>query len=96
MAREVEIIDDCNGKKLVKINAIQFSGKRNMDWKEVKEYLKAYVGESYKVSDAEDMVCIGNDLPDEYTGWICLTLMTSIILAEKKIWRSEFTESMIK
>lgn len=68
VARKVEIIDDCNGKKLVKINAIRFSGKRNMDWKEVREYLKAYVGESYKVSDAEDMVFIGNDLPDEYTG----------------------------
>ncbi|MBO4750935.1 MAG: hypothetical protein J5546_11530 [Lachnospiraceae bacterium] len=67
-ARDVEIIYDCNGRKLVRINAIQFGGKRNMDWKNVKEYLKAYVGEVYKVSETKDFIYIGSDLPDEYTG----------------------------
>ncbi len=67
MNRNVEIISDNNGKKLVRINDIRFKGKRSVDWDEVKEYLKDYVGEIYKTAD-EDLIFIGTDLPDEYTG----------------------------
>jgi hypothetical protein len=35
----VEIVEDTNGKSLVKINDIRFKGKRSVDWGEVKEYL---------------------------------------------------------
>lgn len=38
-----------------------------VDWKEVEEYLKEYVGEFYEIEDCNDIVYIGSDLPDEYT-----------------------------
>ena len=59
---------DSKGKKLVRINDIRFKGKRSVDWNDVKEYLKEYVGEIYKVADGDDIIYIGTDLPDEYTG----------------------------
>ena len=68
MDRNVEIISDSEGKKLVRINNIRFKGKRNINWDDVKEYLKQYVGEIYRIADTGDMVYIGTDLPDEYTG----------------------------
>jgi len=68
MDRNVEIITDSKGKKLVRINDIRFKGKRSVDWNDVKEYLKEYVGEIYKVADGDDIIYIGTDLPDEYTG----------------------------
>ena len=68
MDRNVEIITDDKGKKLVRINDIRFKGKRSVDWNDVKEYLKEYVGEIYKVADGDDIIYIGTDLPDEYTG----------------------------
>ena len=68
MDRNVEIITDSKGKKLVRINDIRFKGKRSVDWDDVKESLKEYVGEIYKVADGDDIIYIGTDLPDEYTG----------------------------
>ena len=68
MDRNVEIIKDNNGKKFVRINDIRFKGKRSVDWNDVKEYLKKYVGEIYKIAEGDDMIYIGTDLPDEYTG----------------------------
>lgn len=38
------------------------------NWDDVKAYLKEYVGEFYTIAETEDVVFIGNDLPDEYTG----------------------------
>lgn len=68
MERNVEIVVDRNGKKYVRINEIQFKGKRGIDWDDVKSYLRGYVGELHKVTDTMDIICIGSDLPDEYTG----------------------------
>ena len=68
MDRNVEIIIDNNGKKLVRINDIRFKGKRSVDWNEVKVYLEEYVGEIYTIAEEDDMIYIGTDLPDEYTG----------------------------
>ena len=44
------------------------SGKRSVDWKDVREYLKGYVGEFYTIASTEDVVYIGSDLPKEYSG----------------------------
>ena len=66
--RNVEIVTDKNGKKLVKINDIRFKGKRSVDWNDVKTYLVEYVGEFYKIASSGDVIYIGSDLPDEYTG----------------------------
>lgn len=66
MERDVEVVTDKEGKKIVKINAIQFKGKRGVNWNSVEEYLKQFVGEIYEIADSNEMVYIGSDLPDEY------------------------------
>ncbi len=68
MERNISIIRDTDGHKIVLINEIRFKGKRSINWEEVREYLKSFVGEFYKIADTEDIVYIGQDLPDEYTG----------------------------
>ena len=68
MVRNVEIIINSEGKKTVRINDIKFKGKRSVKWDDVKEYLKDYVGDIYQTSADEDVIYIGTDLPDEYTG----------------------------
>lgn len=66
--RNVQVIKDKSGNSLVKINDIRFKGKRSVDWSDVKDYLQNFVGDIYQVASSGDMVYIGNDLPDEYTG----------------------------
>lgn len=66
--RNANIIEDTDGKKIVVIHNIKFKGKRNINWDEVKEYLKTFVGDFYKIADTGDIVYIGNDFPNEYTG----------------------------
>ena len=39
-----------------------------VSWDDVKEYLKIFVGKNYRVEDTDDIIYIGNDLPNEYTG----------------------------
>ena len=68
MDRNVEIVTDFKGKKYVLIKDVRFTGKRNIDWKEVKKYLKQFVGEIYEIVSSGDVIYIGNDLPDEYSG----------------------------
>lgn len=36
--RNINIITDADGKKLVLINAIRFKGKRQIDWEDVKQF----------------------------------------------------------
>ena len=48
--RNVNIITDADGKKLVLINDIRFKGKRQIDWDDVKQYLKGYVGDYYAIT----------------------------------------------
>lgn len=59
---------DIDGKYTVFINDIIFKGKRSMNWKDVKSYLKDYVGKFYTIAESKEIVYIGADLPDEYTG----------------------------
>lgn len=65
--RNVNIITDANGKMLVLINDIRFKGKRQIDWDDVKQYLKGYVGDYYKIEKNAERIYIGNELPEEYT-----------------------------
>ena len=66
--RNVSVIQDVDGNNIVMINDIAFKGKRSVDWKDVREYLKEYVGEFYTIASTEDVVYIGSDLPKEYSG----------------------------
>lgn len=66
--RNITIIKDVDGNSIVFINDIRFKGKRFVNWQDVKDYLKEYVGEVYTIADTNDAVYIGTDLPDEYVG----------------------------
>ena len=66
--RNVSVITDIDGNKIVVINDIIFKGKRSINWDDVKDYLKQYVGEYYQILSSDDSIFIGNELPDEYTG----------------------------
>ncbi len=68
MDRNVEMIVDNAGNKVVKINDIRFKGKRSVNWKEVRNYLEKYVGEIYEIADSTDVIYIGTDFPSEYAG----------------------------
>ena len=68
MNRNINIITDLNGNKIALINDIIFKGKKAINWDDVKAYLESYVGEFYEIADTKDIVYIGQDLPDEYTG----------------------------
>ena len=48
------------------INDIIFRGKRGINWIDVEEYLRQYVGEFYTIAETNEVVYIGTDLPDEY------------------------------
>ena len=41
--RNINVIKDSNGRKIVVINEIRFKGKRKINWSEVEEYLKQYI-----------------------------------------------------
>ena len=55
MEKNVNIINDLDGRKFVLINDIRFNGKRE-DWKDVEQYLKEYVGEFYEIEETCDKV----------------------------------------
>lgn len=68
MERNIDVIKDADGNSIVMINDIRFKGKRSVNWDDVKEYLQSYVGEVYEIADTKDIIYIGSELPDEYTG----------------------------
>ena len=43
-------------------------GKRSIDWRQVREYLKDYIGTVCEIAETKDIIYIGSDLLDEYTG----------------------------
>ena len=66
--RNVSVIQDVDGNNIVMINDIVFKGKRSVEWSNVEKYLRQYVGDFYQIDETEDIIYIGTDLPDEYTG----------------------------
>ena len=64
--RNVSVIQDMNGHNIVVINDIIFKGKQAIQWNDVEEYLRRYVGDFYMIADTKEIVYIGSDLPDEY------------------------------
>ena len=51
--RNISVIQDLDGRKIVMIHDIRFRGKRKINWKEVEQYLKQYICLLY-TSDAAD------------------------------------------
>jgi hypothetical protein len=66
--RNVNIINDADGNRIVLINDIRFKGKRRINWEDVKKYLSEYVGDFYEISETADVIYIGKDLTEEFTG----------------------------
>lgn len=67
-ARNVSIIKDAYGKSIVMVNDIIFKGKRSLNWEDVEQYLKDFVGEFYSIAEDGEIVYIGTKLPGEYSG----------------------------
>ena len=67
-SEKAKVIKDKNGKDIVVIDEIRFKGKRAVNWNDVRDYLRQFVGRSYIVADTKDLIYIGNDLPNEYSG----------------------------
>lgn len=62
-----KIVINEKAQKVIEINNILFKSKRYIDWNKVEEYLKQYIGKSYRIDELDEMVYIGKDFPDEYT-----------------------------
>lgn len=66
MDRNINIITDLDGKKIVLINDIRFRGKTKAEWDIIEEYLKEYIGDWYEIAESADKIYIGTDFPDEF------------------------------
>ena len=64
--QRIHIIQDKNNKSIVLINDIRFKSRRNIDWNEIEEYLKEYIGNTYEILETCEKIYIGNDFPDEF------------------------------
>lgn len=64
--QRIHIIQDENNKSIVLINDIRFKSRRNIDWNEIEEYLKEYIGNIYEILETCEKIYIGNDFPDEF------------------------------
>ena len=68
MNKRINIISDLDGGQIVVITDIRFKGKRNINWREVEQYLKEYIGDCYEVVETADQIFIGSDFPGELKG----------------------------
>lgn len=68
MDKKIHVFEDLDGRKIVMIHDIRFKGKRKINWKEVEEYLKEYVGECYEIAETADKIYIGSKFPNELAG----------------------------
>lgn len=64
--KNVNIITDVDGKKIVLINDIMFKSRRTISWTKVEECLKEYIGTNYEILETSDTIYIGQDFPDEF------------------------------
>ena len=67
MDKNVNIITDLDGSKIVIINDVRFQSRRGIDWKKVEEYLKEYIGEYFEILETSEKIFIGSDFPDEFS-----------------------------
>ena len=65
MERNINIINDLDGRRFVLINDIRWKGKRE-DWKFVEKYLREYIGEFYEIDETSEKIYISSDFPDEF------------------------------
>ena len=62
----ISIIPDPEGKKVVFINDIRFKSRRSINWDEIEQILRKYIGKYYEIAETAEKVFIGSDFPDEF------------------------------
>lgn len=67
MDKSVNIITDLDGSKIAIINDVRFQSRRRIDWEQVEEYLKEYIGTYFEIAETSEKVYIGSDFPDEFS-----------------------------
>ena len=65
--RNVSIVRDADGNNIVLINDILFKSRRSIDWDEIEQILRKFIGEYYEIAETAEKVFIGSDFPDEFT-----------------------------
>lgn len=66
--RNILIVRDDDGKELVVLPRIIFAGKKSVPWNEVERYLACYIGRIVEIAETKDIVYIGKDFSDEFSG----------------------------
>lgn len=61
-------VTDELGNQVVLIPDIMQKNKQKIDWNEVEEYLKQFVGEIISITNTKDIVYLGKKFPDEFAG----------------------------
>lgn len=67
MDKKIDIITDSDGSKVVIINDIRFKSRRKIDWKQIEEHLKEYIGSCFQIDETSEKIYIGSDFPDEFS-----------------------------
>jgi len=62
----INVITEIGGERIVLINDIRFKSRRTIDWEEIENYLKEYIGQYYEISETAEKIYIGTDFPDEF------------------------------
>ena len=65
--RNVSIVRDADGNNIVLINDILFKSRRSIDWDEIEQILRKFIGEYHEIAETAEKVYIGSDFPDEFT-----------------------------
>ena len=66
--RNVSVVLDEKGHKIVVIHDKRFRGITKEDWEEIEDYLKGYISDCYEITESSESIYIGSEFPDEYTG----------------------------
>ena len=94
MKKNISIITDLDGKKIVLINDVRFRGKRG-DWKCIERYLMEYIGKYYEIEESSEKIYISADFPDEYANSESRMLLKGA-LAKAKANASQAIPELIK
>ncbi len=68
MGSNEDIIHDAQGNNVVVIDTIRFKGRQHINWEDIENYLKLYVGCHYEIIETSEKVYIGSDFPKELKG----------------------------
>ena len=66
MDRNVNVITDPDGRKIVLVNDIRFKMRDRKEWEVIEKYLAEYVGEYFEIEECSEKIYIASDFPDEY------------------------------